>query len=141
MLGGNGRLHHGESPEAIDIGVKLAGALAIAHAQGVLHRDVKPENVLLSSYGEPQLGKRDLFPSLNSPGTRHHSSDAHSDQRQFLKRSMKILNYSDGQNSMIDIAGRCGCAVGELEPVIEKLEQVGLLAIEHAPESISRSNR
>jgi S1-C subfamily serine protease len=42
-------------PEATDIGVKLAGALAIAHAQGVLHRDIKPENVLFSSYGEPQL--------------------------------------------------------------------------------------
>ena len=55
----------------------------------------------------------------------------------FLKRSMMILNYSDGQNSMIDIASRCGCTVGEMEPVIEKLESVGLLAIEHAPASIS----
>ena len=69
-----------------------------------------------------------------------HSSDRLSDQRQFLKRSMMILNYSDGQNSMIDIAGRCGCAVAELAPVIEKLEQVGLLAIEHTPASISGSN-
>jgi aminopeptidase-like protein len=91
----------------------------------------------LAPYGEPQLGKRHLFPSLNSPGTRHHSSDNRSDQRQFLKRSMMILNYSDGRNSMIDIANRCGCTVGELEPVVEKLEQVGLLAIDHAPVSIS----
>jgi serine/threonine protein kinase len=42
-------------PQAIDVGIKLAGALATAHAAGVLHRDVKPENVLLSAYGEPQL--------------------------------------------------------------------------------------
>jgi hypothetical protein len=41
--------------EATRIGVKLAGALETAHATGTLHRDVKPENVLVSDYGEPQL--------------------------------------------------------------------------------------
>ncbi|MDQ3941266.1 MAG: serine/threonine protein kinase [Actinomycetota bacterium] len=42
-------------PEAVSIAIKLAGAVETAHAAGVLHRDVKPENVLMSSYGEPQL--------------------------------------------------------------------------------------
>src|SRR5579862_6518027 len=41
--------------EAVEIGIKVSGALATAHAAGVLHRDVKPENILLSAYGEPQL--------------------------------------------------------------------------------------
>src|ERR1700738_606351 len=41
--------------EVLTIGVRLAGALETAHRAGVLHRDVKPENVLLTTYGEPQL--------------------------------------------------------------------------------------
>ena len=41
--------------EVAAIGVKLAGTLATVHAAGVLHRDVKPDNVLWSPHGEPQL--------------------------------------------------------------------------------------
>ncbi len=41
--------------EVVNIGAKLAGALETAHRAGILHRDVKPDNVLMSRYGEPQL--------------------------------------------------------------------------------------
>ncbi len=42
--------------DVLDFGVKLAGALESSHREGVLHRDVKPENILLSAWGEPHLG-------------------------------------------------------------------------------------
>lgn len=42
--------------EAFGHAVKLCGALETAHRAGVLHRDVKPANVMLSAFGEPQLG-------------------------------------------------------------------------------------
>ena len=42
-------------PDAVEIGVKVAGALETAHRIGIYHRDVKPENILVSAYGEPML--------------------------------------------------------------------------------------
>jgi serine/threonine protein kinase len=41
--------------EARELGVKIADALADAHELGVLHRDVKPANILYSRFGEPAL--------------------------------------------------------------------------------------
>lgn len=42
--------------EVLSLGVKMSGALHAAHLDGVLHRDLKPHNIFLSSYGEPALG-------------------------------------------------------------------------------------
>ncbi|MDQ0932643.1 serine/threonine-protein kinase [Streptomyces turgidiscabies] len=52
------RLHQqGPLPaaEARDIGVRIADALAAAHASGVLHRDIKPGNIMIDRYGNVGL--------------------------------------------------------------------------------------
>jgi serine/threonine protein kinase len=41
--------------DVLRIGIKIAGALAAAHQEGILHRDIKPQNILVSRYDEPAL--------------------------------------------------------------------------------------
>ncbi|WP_010203329.1 serine/threonine-protein kinase [Salinibacterium sp. PAMC 21357] len=41
--------------DVLRIGVRVAGAVATAHAAGILHRDIKPANVLTNDYGWPAL--------------------------------------------------------------------------------------
>ncbi|MFF2111597.1 protein kinase domain-containing protein [Rhodococcus koreensis] len=41
--------------QVLRLGVKMAGAVETAHRHGILHRDVKPANILLTDYGEPEL--------------------------------------------------------------------------------------
>jgi TolB-like protein len=47
------RLQQGRLPirDVIDIGLQMAGALAAAHARGLVHRDIKPENVMVRRDG------------------------------------------------------------------------------------------
>ncbi|QDV47670.1 Serine/threonine-protein kinase PrkC [Stieleria neptunia] len=56
---------------AICLFQRLAGALAHAHARGVLHNDLKPSNVLIRNDGEPALLDFNLSQTLGQKNLRH----------------------------------------------------------------------
>jgi serine/threonine protein kinase/Tol biopolymer transport system component len=41
--------------DLLDLFSKLAGALAAAHAHGIVHRDIKPSNIVVTSQNEPKI--------------------------------------------------------------------------------------
>ena len=56
------------------VGLESADALAHAHQQGVIHRDVKPSNLLIDAKGSIWVTDFGLARRLADPGITHHDS-------------------------------------------------------------------
>jgi serine/threonine protein kinase len=50
--------------EVLRIAVKIGSAIETAHRAGVLHRDVKPSNILMTAYGHPVLSDFGIAASI-----------------------------------------------------------------------------
>ncbi|MFD4959702.1 serine/threonine-protein kinase [Microbacterium sp. NPDC058389] len=50
--------------EVLAIGVRMASALESAHRAGLIHRDVKPSNILITTFGTPVLADFGISASL-----------------------------------------------------------------------------
>ena len=69
------RLQQGRLPirDVVDVGLQMAGALAAAHARGLVHRDIKPENVMMRRDGYVKVldfGLAKLVAATQSSGQR-----------------------------------------------------------------------
>jgi aminopeptidase-like protein len=69
----------------------------------------------LYPFGEPQLGRRGLYPG-------------HGTSKNLTSAVMWLLNYSDGQHDLIDIAERSGHSVEDLDEAAAACAKAGLLA-------------
>jgi hypothetical protein len=59
-------------PEVLAVATKLSSALAAAHDRKILHRDIKPGNILMDDDGEPYLADFGLARLIGEQGLTQH---------------------------------------------------------------------
>lgn len=89
--------------------------------------------VNLCPYGEPQLSRRNLYPSQNSSTTWHQSSDVKVEDREFLNCVLMILALSDGMTPLDHIEARCmdeiDCSAETVANAVDELIRNDLLTL------------
>lgn len=78
-------------------------------------------------FGEPKLGKYDLYPDINAPALRGRSNNTKLDNRQQLNQILHLLNYSDGKHTLIDIVKKQHYKLEDYIYSIEALQKHNLL--------------
>lgn len=84
--------------------------------------------VNLSPFGEPQLGRRGLYPNMNSESTRRSSADDTLDGRRQLNAILQLLSLADGTTDMFVIAEAANLTLPQMRGIAEQLEDAGLLS-------------
>lgn len=76
---------------------------------------------------EPQLGKRNLYPSVNSPTNRELSHDRSYDGREGLNTIMEVLSLADGQFNIIEISAKIEKPIMHVLQVMQRLLEAELI--------------
>jgi serine/threonine-protein kinase PknK len=115
--------------DVLGVGVQIAAALQFAHAQGVWHRDVKPENILVKRHGAPALtdfGIAQLTSEITySSGTFQSFAAVHAaPELLWGSPSPQCDVYSLASTLYQLLAGHAAFVSGDDEPVSKMLERI-----------------
>ena len=88
--------------ENLDILLRVADAIAFAHARGIIHRDLKPANIMLGPFGEVLVmdwglamptedhPSRETFPEARAGGTPHYMAPEMADGTERVDRRSDV---------------------------------------------------
>ena len=124
------------------VGVRIADALATVHACGVLYRDVKPDNILIDSFGNPALadfGRAAVVGTETTAADAVHVTSAYAPPEAFGTQPATESGdvYSLAATLYALLAGRPPHNVGAAPVALEETVEVAKTPID----SISRANR
>jgi len=64
-----------KQPQALSIAIQIAGAVAAAHSHGIIHRDIKPQNILVNSDGQVKVLDFGLAKTIHRKRESEHKAD------------------------------------------------------------------
>jgi tetratricopeptide (TPR) repeat protein len=99
-----------DRPRLLNIALKVAEALAYAHAKGVIHRDLKPSNIMVGAFGEVQVMDWGLAKVLPEDDGGNEEKAARQDQPE--EETMIRTGRSSGSTGGFDRDTKVGSILG-----------------------------
>lgn len=96
--------------------------------EALAYAEICGRPVNLAPFGEPQLGRRNLYPNMNSESTRSSSTDETMDGRLQLNATLQFLSMADGESDLFTIADAIGMSIPQIRHIVDRLEDAGLIS-------------